>query len=38
MEAWCETAEASAGQFVRITEEHGLRMELGLLVYAKMDF
>jgi hypothetical protein len=38
MEAWCETAEASAGQFVRITEEQGLRMELGLLVYAKMDF
>ncbi|MGB1573566.1 MAG: hypothetical protein ACPG85_04750, partial [Flavobacteriales bacterium] len=38
MEAWCETAEAPAGQFVRITEEQGLRMELGLLVYAKMDF
>ena len=38
LEAWCETAAAPAGQFVRITEEQGLRMELGLLVYAKMDF
>jgi len=38
MEAWCESAEATSGQFVRITEEQGLRMELGLLVYAKMEF
>lgn len=37
MEAWVETADAPAGQFVRITEEQGLRMELGLLVYSKID-
>ena len=36
-EAWCETANALSGEFVRITEEQGLRMELGLLVYAKID-
>lgn len=36
-EAWCETADAVSGEFVRITEEQGLRMELGLLVYAKID-
>ena len=37
MEAWCESAEAHSGEFVRITEEQGLRMELGLLVYSKID-
>ena len=37
MEAWVETADAQLGEFVRITEEQGLRMELGLLVYAKID-
>ena len=37
LEAWCETAEAGSGQFVRVTEEQGLRMELGLLVHAKLD-
>ena len=37
MEAWVETADAQIGEFVRITEEQGLRMELGLLVYAKID-
>lgn len=36
-EAWCETANAVSGEFVRVTEEQGLRMELGLLVYAKID-
>lgn len=37
VQAWCETAEASSGQFVRLTEEQGLRMELGLLVYSTQD-
>ena len=37
IEAQAKTAGAQVGQFVRITEEQGLRMELGLLVYSKID-
>lgn len=35
--AWCSTAEASQGSYVRLTEDQDLRMQLGALLYAKIE-
>jgi hypothetical protein len=35
--AWCSTAEAALGNYVRLTEEQELQMQLGALLYAKIE-
>ena len=37
VQAWCATADANLGAFVRLTEDQDLWMQLGALLYTRIE-